>query len=325
MVSALVGAARISGNHANGYGLTEYAGSPVPVFQAWTKGIPACNLDRPSRSNKMEPIPSIWNSPSRGISPMGRAATIAVVCATLSLGALTALGDDAVSVSLTPSLVSQYMYRGERLGGFSFQPAVEVDDGNAALGVWSNFPLMNKVNGASDTEIDPYGSYTFTVNGSFSVVPGFSVYTYPNGDTSAGSYRSTFEPYISVNYTIQGVTLTPRIYYDFVLEGPTFELNATYSVPIKSANTSLAFAATIGSYEWDDSSNGASPKVKNWGDYWLLGVSAPFTLSKKAMLTVGISYMEGFDNYYKRGVAPEYRNAAAVGRGVASISYAYTF
>jgi hypothetical protein len=273
----------------------------------------------------MEPFPSFLNSKTRVFRAFRDTATAAGVCAALSFGALTARGDDPVSVALTPSLVSQYMFRGVRLGGFSFQPAVEIDDGNGALGIWSNFPLMNKVDGVSDPEVDPYGSYTFNVNDSFSIVPGFSVYTYPNADTSGGSYKATFEPYFSVNYTVKGLKLTPKIYYDLVLQGPTFELNATYSVPIASANTSLALAGTIGSYEWDNSSNGSSPKLKNWGNYWLLGVSLPFTLSKTATLTFGISYTEGFDNYYKQGQMAEYRNTAAVGRGVASVSYAYTF
>jgi len=228
-------------------------------------------------------------------------------------------------VVLTPSLVSQYMFRGVRLGGFSFEPTVEVDAGSGALGVWSNFPVAGRIDGVSDPEIDPYGWYTIAISASLSIVPGFTVYTYPNADTNAGSFRSTFEPSLAVSYSVAGLTLTPKLYYDLVLEGPTLELAAAYGIPIKAANTTLGIAATVGTYEWDNSARDASPRLRNWGDYWLLGVTLPFTLSKRSTLTVGFGYSEGSGNFYKQGGAPKYRNDAAVGRGVASLGYALTF
>ena len=139
----------------------------------------------------------------------------------------------AVSVVVTPAFVSQYMFRGVRLGGPSFEPAVEVDSGNLALGVWSNFPIKDKVPGQSDPEIDPYGSYKVTINDSLSVAPGFTWYNYPNADTSNGFFKSTFEPNIALNCTAGGVTFTPKLYYDLVLKGPTYELTVTYTTPLK--------------------------------------------------------------------------------------------
>ncbi|HTU03004.1 MAG TPA: TorF family putative porin, partial [Candidatus Sulfotelmatobacter sp.] len=209
------------------------------------------------RQMKSDQTQSIGDAPSRIGHPRRRAATAALL-AVLPLGALTARSD-GVELVLTPSLVSQYMFRGVRLGGLSFQPSVEADLGNGALGVWSNFPLMDKVDGVSDPEIDPYGSYTFAINASLSIAPGFTVYTYPNADTSAGSFRSTFEPYLAVNYAVAGVNLTPKLYYDLVLGGPTLELSATYGVPLRAAHTTLGLAATVGTYEWGNSAKDASP------------------------------------------------------------------
>ena len=60
----------------------------------------------------------------------------------------------------TPSFASQYMFRGARLGGPSFEPSLEYDAGNLAVGVWNNTPLKDKVVGQSDPEFDFYGSYT---------------------------------------------------------------------------------------------------------------------------------------------------------------------
>src|SRR3954468_15836065 len=101
------------------------------------------------------------------------------------------------SVTVTPSFVSQYMFRGQRLSGSSFQPVVEATYGDFGLGVWSNFPIQDKGTGASDPEIDPYGYYTFKINDTLSIVPGFTVYTYPKANIGAGFYRSTIEPSIA--------------------------------------------------------------------------------------------------------------------------------
>ena len=232
---------------------------------------------------------------------------------------------DGTSVVVTPSAVSQYMFRGSRLGGPSFQPSVEVDSGNLAVGVWANTPISDKVPGQSDPEVDPYGSYTFSVNDTFSIVPGFTWYNYPNANTDNGFYKSTFEPNIAINYTLDGVKLTPKYYYDVVLKGPTYELTAAYTIPLKEANTELDFTATAGTYIIRDAAKGADPRVKNWGDYYLIGVSAPFALTKESKLIVGFAYTKGSGNYFKQGSFPKIENTSAGGRGVVTLSYVYTF
>ena len=258
----------------------------------------------------------------------------------LALGALSASGQTAATTTpapvpvpesaptsswtVTPAFVSNYMFRGVLLGGTSFQPNVEFDTGNLGIGVWMNFPLDNKVPGVSDPEIDPYAYYTITLNDSTRIVPGFTWYTYPDADSAAGFYKNTFEPNLALNYTVAGFKFTPKIYYDFVLKGPTYELTAAFAVPLKDLASELDFVATIGTYIWDSAADNASPDIKNYGDYYLIGVSAPFAL-KVGKLTVGFAYTEGSSNFYKQGSAPKVENTAAVGRGVLSVSYAYTF
>lgn len=231
----------------------------------------------------------------------------------------------SVSWVVTPAVVSQYMFRGVRLGGASFQPAVECDSGSLALGVWTNFPMSAKVPGVSDPEIDPYGSYTIAVNDSVSVVPGFTWYNYPNADKTAGFYKSTFEPNVAVNFSLGGVAFTPKFYYDFVLKGPTYELTAAYAVPMSDAGTELDFAATVGTFKWTDAAENTTPSLKNWGDYWQVGVSAPFKIGKNAKFVIGFAYAKGSNNYVKQGSAPRAENTAAVGRGVLTLSYSFTF
>lgn len=233
----------------------------------------------------------------------------------------------SMAVTLTPSYVSQYMFRGQRLSGQSFQPSVEADYGSWALGVWSSTPINShaKVPGQSDPEVDPYGSYTFALNSDLSLQPGFTWYTYPHASTRNGFYRMTFEPSLALNYTIDGVKLTPKFYHDTVLRQDTYEFSATYAFPLKDQGTELDFTGTAGTYNGTREVDHASPNVKAWGNYWLLGVSAPFQITKNSKLTVGWAYTDGTDAYFKQAGFRKVPNSAAVGRGVATVSYAWTF
>jgi len=255
----------------------------------------------------------------------------------LALGALSVRGQAVTtpapvlepaptsSWTVTPAFVSSYMFRGVRNGGTAFEPNIEYDSGNLGLGVWMNFPMADKVPGVSDPEIDPYGYYTITLSDSASVVPGFTWYNYPNAESANGFYKSTFEPSVAFNYTVAGLKITPKVYYDMVLDGATYELNLAFAVPLKDLGTELDFAATLGTYKWNKAADNASPEVKNYGDYYLIGVSVPFALTKDSKLIVGLAYTEGSNNFYKQSGSPKVENTAAVGRGVISVSYAYTF
>lgn len=231
------------------------------------------------------------------------------------------------SWTLTPAVASQYMFRGVRLGGPSFQPAVEYGYGDFAAGVWANFPMKDKVPGVSDPEYDVYGSYSAAITDSVAMVTGFTWYNYPSADKSAGFYKSTFEPSVAVNYTVPGagIKLTPKFYYDFVLKGPTLELTALYALPLKDVGTELDFTGTIGTYKWKSAAENTSPDIKNWGDYWLLGVAAPFQINKTTKLTVGWAYTKGSNNFYKQGSTHRAENPFAVGRGVVTIGCAFSF
>ena len=88
--------------------------------------------------------------------PIARCLSSLLASAALTASVAAASGG---SVTASPEFVSQYMFRGERLGGPSFQPTLEFDAGDLALGLWANLPLASKVPGQSDPEIDPYVSY----------------------------------------------------------------------------------------------------------------------------------------------------------------------
>jgi uncharacterized protein (TIGR02001 family) len=269
---------------------------------------------------------------------MTQKTNLVLTCAALALATLSVRGqtpavDAPVPVAappssswtLTPALVTDYMFRGVRLAGFSFEPNVEFDSGNLGLGVWANFPISDKVVGQSDPEIDPYGYYTITINDSTSIVPGFTWYNYPNANPSNGFYKATFEPNLTFNYTVGGVKFSPKVYYDMVLKGATVEFTATFALPLKDAGTELDFIGTVATYKWDDAADSATPSVKNYGDYWLIGVSAPFAVSKDSKFILGLAYTKGSNNYFKQGTAPKSANTAAIGRAVVTLSYAITY
>ncbi len=43
--------------------------------------------------------------------------------------------------TVTPSIVSQYMFRGVRLSGEAFQPTIEMTQGNLTAGIWASTSL----------------------------------------------------------------------------------------------------------------------------------------------------------------------------------------
>jgi len=276
---------------------------------------------------------------------MTKKTNLALTFAALALGVFSVRGQTtATTPATTPSttpvpvaptpptsswvfnvtFVTDYMFRGVHSGGPSFEPYVEYDSGPLALGVWTNFPTDQTVPGVSDPEIDPYGSYTFTINDAFSIQPGFTWYNYPHADENNGFYKMTFEPNVAFNYTVSGVKFQPKIYYDMVLQGPTFELNISWAVPLKDLGSELDFLATVGTFKLNDAAKGANPEVENEGDYWLLGVSAPINFSANSKLIIGVAYTEGSANKFKQsGVT--FKNPLAEGRWVGSLGYTFTF
>ena len=217
------------------------------------------------------------------------------------------------------------MLRGARLGGPSFQPNLEYGAGNLALGIWTNFPMKDKVVGQSDPEIDPYGSYKFELAKDLTLQPGFILYTYANAKKRDGFYKTTFEPSLALNYSLEGWTLTPKIYQDLVLSQTLLEFNAAYALPLKDLGTELDFLGTVGTFKATDAFADNSPAVKNWGNYFLIGATAPFQITKDSKLMIGFAYTKGSDNYFKAGNTPRIKNTGAVGRGVLTVSYALTF
>lgn len=231
----------------------------------------------------------------------------------------------SASWTLTPAFVSQYMLRGVRLGGASLQPVIEYASGPLVVGLWNNFPLKSKVPGQSDPEIDPYFSYTFEIAKDLTLQPGAILYLYPDANKNNGFYKTTFEPSLALNYTVEGIKFTPKVYLDTVLDQTLWELNVAYSIPLKDFGTEIAFLGSYGTFKANDALENSSPATKNWGSYWLVGLTLPIQINKESKLSIGWAYTEGRENFFKQGSAPKSVNTGAVGRGVTTVSYAFTF
>ncbi len=239
--------------------------------------------------------------------------------------AAAALGAPGMSVTVAPTMVSQYTFRGVRRDGPSFQPMIEYGSGSIVAGLWTSFPLGDRVPGQSNPEIDPYGFYTIELAKDLTLQPGFIFYTYPHAEGKNGFYKTTFEPSLGLNYTVVGIKLTPKIYYDAVLKQTLLEASAVYAVPLKGAGTEIDFLGTYGTFKATAAFEDTTPAVKNWGNYWLAGVTLPFQINKETKLSIGWAYTKGNDNFFKQGSLPKFVNTGAVGRGVATISCAFTF
>ena len=96
-------------------------------------------------------------------------------------------------------------------------------------------------------------------------------------------------------------------------------------MPLKDIGSELGFTATYGTFLLKEAANDVSPSVKSWGDYWLLGVTMPFQLTKTSKLVAGFAYTEGRNAYTKQGTLGRAPNSLAVGRGVVTLAYSCSF
>ncbi len=227
--------------------------------------------------------------------------------------------------SITPAFASQYLFRGTRLAGASFQPSLDYSRGAFAAGAWSSAALSGGARGRSDLEVDIYGMYSFS-NDTRTVefVPGFWLYTYPDNNDSDRHPSLTFEPNLAVPLYVAGIRLTPALYYDVTREGATWEIAAAFAVPLKQLGTTIEFLATAGTFKWDNITDGASPPTKNWGDYYTVGARIPVTIGARSQLALGLTHSLGRKNFFKPAGAPKYRNPDAGNHTAVTLSYTHS-
>jgi hypothetical protein len=239
--------------------------------------------------------------------------------------ALRAATGAEFKTSVSQTMVSSYVFRGQLLGGASIQPSIDLQFGQSSLGLWANVPVNNRVKDTADPEVDFSVSHRFIFNADADLSVGTTAYLFPRADPVQGNHRVTWEPSLSVSYTFRGVRLSPRVFWDLTLRGVTYELGAAYALPFPSIGWELDFSAVAGRYDLRSVEKDAPIRVRSWGDYWLLGVSSPVQVSPRSKFIVSWFLSAGRDAYRKRGFTPKVINPTAVRRGVFSASYLYSF
>ena len=199
------------------------------------------------------------------------ALALAAISAGVSAQAQEAAKSD-LSVTVDVTYVSDYIFRGAKLGDASVQPSIEAAYGDFYAGAWHSSEVSHS-DGATETDL--YAGYGFAINETFSLDAGVTRYTY-----DGGSDLDSTEVYVGVS---ADVLLSPSAYYyyDFDNETYTVEGSIGHSFPVDAINASLDLSAKIGHV-------GAPGDDRT---YYVGGAAVPFKLSDTATLTVGVDYV----------------------------------
>lgn len=200
----------------------------------------------------------------------------ALILATLLTGA-SLFADEAApassySVTLDVPYTTKYVFRGVSYADDALQPSVKFTTGDLYLGIWSSLPLDD----GFEVEVDYYAGYGFKLSDALTLDAGVTVYHYPGLDVP-GADKSTFEGYLGLNGSVQGVTLGAYVYNDFTLEAVTVQGNIGYSVPV-TETLSMNLSGSLGH---------VSPDAGDDYTYYSFGVQLPFKLTDRATLTIG--------------------------------------
>ncbi len=199
------------------------------------------------------------------------ALALAAISAGVSSQAAEAAKSD-LSVTVDVSYVSDYVFRGVRLGEASIQPSVEAAYGDFYAGAWHSSELSHN-DGATETDL--YAGYGYKLNDKVKLDAGVTRFTY-----SGGSDLDTTEVYVGASVD---VLLSPSVYFyhDFDLEVNTVEASIGYSIPVDAIKASVDLSAKLG--------NVSAPGEDY--TYGVAGVAIPYKLSETATLTVGADYV----------------------------------
>lgn len=198
--------------------------------------------------------------------------------------------------SVTAAWTSQYLFRGQRLAGESFQPDIEVDGPVWMVGMAGSFPTADASGALSREELDPYASCTWSISPSFSIQPGVTWYTYPDGvqllnpgpTEGARNRRDALEPNLAFDLTAGAIKFTPKAYVDVSRHILTAELNASSAIPLRDLGTEIDFGGTIGGFRPYSGSQGQ-------GAYWLLQGTLPYQLGRHWRASATAGYTQAVD------------------------------
>lgn len=181
----------------------------------------------------------------------------------------------ALSITSDMTFASEYVFRGVKLADNSFQPGLEASFDDFYIGVWGSLPTEKRSSMGYSDEWDFYGGYGFDLTDNMSLDLGATYYYYPQ----AGG--STFEPYVGLNWDLDGWAPSAYLYYDIDLEAWTGQLGLDYSIPLGAAGFSLDLSGYAGYVlpDVDDS-------------FWYYGADAvvPYVINDTATVSAGVHW-----------------------------------
>jgi uncharacterized protein (TIGR02001 family) len=212
---------------------------------------------------------------------------IAALAAAAGLRAQSPAPASSPGYSITSDFTyaSEYVFRGVKSAGNSFQPSVELAAGDFNVGVWTNQPITKHQN----NEIDFYTGYTYKVNTALKLEAVATSYNY--FEAGNGQTKDTYEGGLGATYTIAGFSPSVYYYHDFRLNSDTVQGAIGYSLPLEAIGASLdtsLFAGTVNAR--DTAPDAAGPKPRDAYTYYGIDMSVPYKLNKNATWTTGVHY-----------------------------------
>ena len=233
--------------------------------------------------------------------------TAAVIAAGVSAQAEEAAKSD-LSVTVDVTYVSDYVFRGVKLGDASIQPSVEAAYGDFYAGAWHTSEISHN-DGATETDL--YAGYGYKLNDTVKLDGGVTRYTY-----DGGSGDDSTEVYIGAS---ADVLLSPSLYtyWDFDYDVFTAEASVGYSFPIDAIKASLDLSGKVGYVQADDAPAG----VPDDYTYFVVGAAIPFKLSETATLTIGVDYIYNDEDTISSFKASDTDHDIVVGKAGISIGF----
>lgn len=242
-----------------------------------------------------------------------------------AFGVPAAAQADEWTGSVSPAVVSRYIFRGQDRGGAALQTAIDAAYGDFGAGLWTSFPLEGSGVSSPGAEADLYLVQNLHPGGKLTLTPGATLYTYPRADRALGFRRTTFEPSLALNGTMAGISLTPKLSHDLNLDATTLDVTAVYALALPALGTELDFNGAAGTYLRRDEVSVSAGQTKAWGNYWQMGVSLPYQVNHRTKLVVGWTYAAGSDAFTKSGAFPQSADPRTASRGFASLGFSTTF
>lgn len=180
------------------------------------------------------------------------------------------------SVTADFQYASKYVFRGLKRSNDSAQASVEFASQGFYAGLWGSTPLKG-----GEDEVDLYGGYLFSLNETWKLDVGGTLYFYPNRKTGLGKQdRMTPEGYVGIVGNLHGFTTALYAFHDFEVGDSTLQASLGYSF-VLTPQASLDVTGTLGHISRD-----TGPDYVYYG----VGVAVPYKLSERLTVAGSLQY-----------------------------------